>query len=168
MESRNGREQVRLAGPFQQLVMLAVIRLGRDTNATFIRRHIQHVTGRRVSLTAVHTTLARLARRGYAYTWKRKPFGNPTVADYLDRDRRGPAWTPRNIRRFFRVTALGRRAARLTLKAIESMLPGLPGFSREHELFSWARLPSPDPFLERLARRFERRLGPREPDRVSC
>lgn len=168
MEHRAGQGQVRLAGPFQQLVMLAVIRLGRDTNATFIRRHIQHVTGRRVSLTAVHTTLGRLARRGYAYTWKRKPFGTPAVADVRDRDRRGPAWTPRNIRRFFRVTALGRRAARLTLLAIDSMLPGLPGFSREHELFSWTWLPSPDPFFERWVRRLERRFGPREPDRVSC
>lgn len=168
MGSHAWKGQVRLAGPFQQLVMLAVIRLGRDTNATFIQRHIQHVTGRRVSLSAVHTTLGRLARRGYAYTWKRKPFGNPAVADVLDRDRRGPRGTPRNIRRFFRVTALGRRAARLTLLAIDSMLPGLPGFHREQELFSWRSLPSPSPFLERLVRRFWWRVEPLEPDRVSC
>jgi len=159
----SSQRQVRLAGPFQQLVMLAVFRLGEDTNATFIQRHIQHVTGRRISLTAVHTTLMRLSRRGYALTWKRKNFGNPTVADYLDRDRPGPRDTPRNIRRLFRVTARGRRAARLTLAALESMLPGLPGFSRELELFSWTRLPPPDPFFEKWERRLDRRLGPIEP-----
>ncbi|HZJ70445.1 MAG TPA: hypothetical protein VFF36_05890 [Planctomycetota bacterium] len=159
MDRRAFTGQVRLAGPFQQLVLLALIRLGRDTNATCIRRHLMHVTHRRISLTAVHTTLGRLARKGYAYTWKRKNFGNPLVGDYLDRDRRGPAGTCRNIRRFFRVTTWGRRAVRLTLAALESMLPGLPGFSREHELFSWRSLPDPNPKIDRILKRLGRRLG---------
>jgi len=159
MDSRTLRGQVRLAGPFQQLILLALIRLGRDTNATCIRRHLMHVTHRRISLTAVHTTLGRLAAKGYAFTWKRKNFGNPTVGDYLDRDRPGPRGTCRNIRRFFGVTALGRRAVRRTLAALESMLPGLPGFSREHELFSWRSLPDPSPLIDRILHRLGRRLG---------
>jgi hypothetical protein len=159
MDSRIWRGQLRLAGPFQQLVLLALIRLGRDTNATCIRRHLMHVTHRRIALTAVHTTLGRLAAKGYAFTWKRKNFGNPTVGDYLDRDRPGPRGTCRNIRRFFGVTALGRRAVRRTLAALESMLPGLPGFSREHELFSWRNLPNPSPRIDRILRRLGRRSG---------
>lgn len=153
------RGQVRLAGPFQQLVLLALIRLGRDTNATCIRRHLMHVTHRRISLTAVHTTLARLAAKGYALTWKRPNFAGRLVGDYLDRDRPGPRFTCRNIRRFFGVTAAGRRAVRLTLAALEAMLPGLPGFSREHELFSWRNLPNPSPRIDRILHRLGRRLG---------
>ena len=159
MDPRVVKGQLRLTGPFQQLVLLALIRLGDDTNATCIRRHLQHVTHRRISLTAVHTTLARLAAKGYAFTWRRANFGNRLVGDYLDRDRPGPFGTCRNIRRFFRVTVWGRRAVRLTLAALESMLPGLPGFSREHELFSWRSLPDPDPRVDRLLKRFGRRLG---------
>jgi hypothetical protein len=81
-----------------------------------------------------------------AWRGKRKPFGRPAVAD---RDRRGPLGTPRNIQGFVRVTPLGRRAVRLTLLALDT---GLPGFSREHELLSWASLPFPDPEVERILR----------------
>ena len=74
MARRAAIDQVGLGGPFQQLVMIGVIRLGAATNATFVRRHLQHVTGRRISLTAVHTTLGRLRHRGYVAKWKRQPF----------------------------------------------------------------------------------------------
>ena len=39
------------------------------------------------------------------------------------------------------------------------MLPGLPGFSREHELFSWRTFPSPNPRIDRIVKRIVRRLG---------
>ena len=150
--------QVQLAGPFQQLVMLAIVRLGEHTNATAIHRHLQAVTGRRISLTAVHTTLGRLAHRGYVVTWKREPFGRDR---WFRDDRPGSTWAPRNIRCFFQVTAQGRRALRLTLAAVDGMRPGLPGLGREDDLFSWTRLPDPDPRFERLVRRVHRRLlGP--------
>ena len=155
--------QLRLTGPFQQLVLLALIRLGRDTNATHVRRHLMHLTHRRIALTAVHTTLVRLAAKGFAASWKRPNFwrrgrysGLP-MPTCLDRDRPGPRGAPRNIRRFFRVTGLGRCAVRRTLAALESMLPGLPGFSREHELFTWRNVPDPNPRIDRLVRRLGRR-----------
>ena len=157
--------QLRLTGPFQQLVLLALIRLGGDTHATGVRRHLMHVTHRRVALSAVHTTLARLVAKGYAASWKRPNFWRPgrysglPMASCRDRDRPGPRDAPRNIRRFFRVTGLGRCAVRRTLAALESMLPGLPGFSKEHELFTWRNFPDPSPRLDRLLRRIGRRMG---------
>lgn len=125
--------QVRLAGPFQQLVMLALVRLGRDTPASLIRRHIELATGRRISITAVHTTLGRLAARGYTASWTR-----PVI-----RLRRfGPEWwkrmpeklMPLGPRRFHTLQTLGRRALRLTLAAEDALRPGLPGLGREDVL----------------------------------
>jgi hypothetical protein len=122
-----------LAGPFQQLVMLALVRLGRDTPASLIRRHIQATTGRRISITAVHTTLWRLATRGYTASWTRP----------IMRLRRfGPGWwkqwpvsvMPLGARRFHTLQTPGRRALRLTLAAEDVLRPGLPGLGREEVL----------------------------------
>lgn len=126
--------QVRLAGPFQQLVMLALVRLGRDTPASLIRRHIELETGRRISITAVHTTLWRLAARGYTATWTRP----------VRRLRRfGPDWwkqwpdcvMPFGARRFHTLQTPGRRALRMALAAEDALRPGLPGLGREEVLY---------------------------------
>lgn len=126
--------QVRLAGPFQQLVLLALTRLGPDTPASVIRRHIAAGTGRRISITAVHTTLRRLEGRGYSRSWLR-----PII-----RQRRfGPGWwkrplgvLPLGARRLHSLQMLGRRALRLTLQAEDVLRPGLPGLGREELLYT--------------------------------
>ncbi len=51
-------------GEFEQVVMLAVVRLGGDGYGVTIRREIEQRTGRRASLGAVYATLVRLEAKG--------------------------------------------------------------------------------------------------------
>ncbi|HZL98718.1 MAG TPA: hypothetical protein VFD43_00570 [Planctomycetota bacterium] len=127
--------QVRLAGPFQQLVMIALVRLGPDTSADWIRRHLEHRTGRRISITAVHTTLQRLAARGYTSSWTRPPS--------RQRPRHDPDWwrhcsdslVSHAPRRFHQLETPGRHALRLTLQAEDVLRDGLPGLGRESAIY---------------------------------
>ena len=50
-------------GEFEQLILLAVVRLGEGAYGVAIRRAIEEGTGRRVSAGAVYTTLGRLETR---------------------------------------------------------------------------------------------------------
>ncbi|MGH7720118.1 MAG: PadR family transcriptional regulator [Gemmatimonadaceae bacterium] len=52
-------------GEFEQLVLLAVVRLGGDGYGMSVRREIERRTGRAVSIGAVYATLDRLERKGY-------------------------------------------------------------------------------------------------------
>lgn len=52
-------------GEFEQLIMLAVLRLGEEAYGVRIRRAIEESTGRNVSAGAVYTTLSRLETRGF-------------------------------------------------------------------------------------------------------
>ena len=52
-------------GEFEQLVLLAIMRLGDEAYGVTIRRAIQERTGRDVSAGAVYTTLSRLEKRGF-------------------------------------------------------------------------------------------------------
>ena len=51
-------------GEFEQLTLLAVLRLGDEAYGVTVRQAIEDVTGRDVSAGAVYTTLARLEKRG--------------------------------------------------------------------------------------------------------
>ena len=51
-------------GEFEQLTLLAVLRLGDDAYGVTVRQANEEVTGRDVSAGAVYSTLARLERRG--------------------------------------------------------------------------------------------------------
>ena len=51
-------------GEFEQLIMLAVLRLGQDAYGVTIRRAIEESTGRSLSAGAVYSTLGRLETRG--------------------------------------------------------------------------------------------------------
>jgi PadR family transcriptional regulator PadR len=61
-------------GEFEQVVLLAVLRLG-DTAAyaVAIRREIEECTGRTVSRGAVYITLDRLETKGYLRSWLADP-----------------------------------------------------------------------------------------------
>lgn len=52
-------------GEFEQLVLLAVARLGEDGYGMTVRREIERRTGRAASIGAVYATLDRLERKGY-------------------------------------------------------------------------------------------------------
>lgn len=78
-------------GEFEQVVMLAVVRLGDEAYGTSIRREIEARTGRQVTIGATYVTLDRLEEKGYL----RAREGSPSA------ERSGRA------KRFFMVTASG-------------------------------------------------------------
>lgn len=52
-------------GEFEQLVLLAVMRLEDEAYGATIRRLIEESTGRHISIGAIYTTLERLHGKGY-------------------------------------------------------------------------------------------------------
>ena len=66
------REQL---GEFEQLVLVAVLRLGDRPYAVPIREEIEQQTGRSVSRGAVYLTLDRMEQKGYLRSW----IGEPTA-----------------------------------------------------------------------------------------
>jgi DNA-binding PadR family transcriptional regulator len=87
-------------GEFEQLVLLSLLRLGKDAYGVSICRDIVDRTGRDVSLGAVYKTLERLE-------------GEPTP------ERGG------RRKRHYRLLAAGHRALKHALAALRSMTEGL-------------------------------------------
>jgi PadR family transcriptional regulator PadR len=98
-----------LLGTLEQIVLLAVMRLGADAYGATIRDDIEHRTGRAVSFGAVYVTLQRMESKGLVTS----RLGEPTA------ERGGRA------KRFFQVTADGRRAVRRVRDALAAMAAGL-------------------------------------------
>ena len=96
-------------GDFQQLVLLALLRLRDNAYGMTVRRELAERTGRQVSLGAVYTTLDRLEARGYVSSWI------------------GEATPERGNRRkkYFRVEAAGEAALRQSQQVTARMLDGL-------------------------------------------
>jgi len=61
-------------GDFEQLVLLALVRLGPEAYGATIRREIEQRTGRRLSIGAVYVTLRRLEFKGFVVS----RIGEPT------------------------------------------------------------------------------------------
>lgn len=61
-------------GEFEQIVLLAILRLGDEAYAVTIREEILECTGRDVSRGSIYITLDRLETKGYLESW----FGDPT------------------------------------------------------------------------------------------
>ncbi len=96
-------------GEFEQLVLLALLRLDNDAYGMDVRAEIEKRTGRDVSYGAVYTTLDRLERKG----WVAHRLGEATP------ERGGRA------RKYFRVLRDGREALRETRAALGVMAEGL-------------------------------------------
>lgn len=62
-----------ILGGFQQLVMLAVLRLGEAAYGAKIQRELEETAGRRVSISTVYVTLDRLDRKGLVRSWLADP-----------------------------------------------------------------------------------------------
>ena len=101
-------------GDFEQLVMLAVMRLGEDAYGMTVRREIEVESGRSVSLGAIYATLDRLEDKGFVSSALRE----------ATRERRGRA------KRFFRVQAPGVRALQSALAALDRMRKGIKDLDR--------------------------------------
>jgi PadR family transcriptional regulator len=61
-------------GEFEQIVLLAVVRLGKEAYGVPIRREIAERAGRQVTVGALYATLDRLEAKGLVHSW----FADPT------------------------------------------------------------------------------------------
>ena len=98
-----------MLGEFEQLVMLAVLRAGEEAYGVPIRRAIVDGSRRVVSLAAVYKTLTRLEEKGFVVA----RVGEPTP------ERGG------RRKRYYTVTAAGRRALRQSVEVLRRMARGL-------------------------------------------
>ena len=102
-------------GEFEQIILLALLRLGTEAYGASVALEIEQQTGRAVSVSAVHTTLDRLERKGLLRSWT----GEPTAV-------RGG-----RRRKFYGLRPAGVAALRQSYRAVTSMAEGL-----EHRLES--------------------------------
>lgn len=96
-------------GDFEQLVMLAVMRLDEDAYGTSIREELKARAEREVSPGAIFTTLERLESRGLVTS----RYGEPTP------ERGG------RRKRFYKISAEGRKALARSLRAVRRLMQGL-------------------------------------------
>ena len=96
-------------GDFEQLVMLAVMRLDEDAYGTSIREELKARAEREVSPGAIFTTLERLESRGLVTS----RYGEPTP------ERGGRS------KRFYKLSAEGRRSLARSLRAVRRLMQGL-------------------------------------------
>jgi PadR family transcriptional regulator len=96
-------------GQFEELVLMALVRLRENAYGVTIRREIADRTDRDVSVGAVYTTLERLERKGYVSS----RLGEATP------ERGGRA------KRYFRIEAPGARALSEVREATARMAEGL-------------------------------------------
>ncbi len=96
-------------GEFEQVALLALIRLRADAYGARIRREISERAGRDVSLGAIYTTLERLERKGFVSSAR----GAPTP------ERGGRA------KRFYKIEAPGERALQKSRETMDRMWEGL-------------------------------------------
>ena len=98
-----------MLGDLEQLVMLAVLRVGEGAYGVTVQQALLRETGRDLTLATVHKTLARLEDKGLVLSRT----GDPTPV-------RGG-----RRRRHFEVTSAGRATLRQALDATRRMARGL-------------------------------------------
>jgi PadR family transcriptional regulator, regulatory protein PadR len=98
-----------MLGELEQIVLLAVLRVGDDAYGAPVLAEIERQAGREPSLATVHATLARLETKGFL----RSRVGEPTP------ERGG------RRKRHYAITPAGRAALQQSLGAIERMTRGL-------------------------------------------
>src|SRR5690348_11391479 len=99
----------RLLGGFENLLLLAILRLDDRAYGVAIRQELIHEADKDVAIGAIYTGLDRLEQKGFVKSWS----GEPTP------ERGGRA------KKFYRVTAQGRKALEETHRMIGSLAVGL-------------------------------------------
>jgi DNA-binding PadR family transcriptional regulator len=97
-------------GDFEQLILLALVRLGEGAYGVAIHKELLTRAGRDVTVAAVYKTLERLEDKGFAAS----SLGEPTA------ERGG------RRKKFFRIQPAGRRALRHAIASLRRMGSGLP------------------------------------------
>lgn len=95
-------------GEFEQLVLLAVVRLGETAYGMRIHQELQQIAGRKSSLGAIYTTLERLEEKGLV----RSSIGEATP------ERGGKP------KKYFQINASGVTSLKRALDSIEFMKAG--------------------------------------------
>jgi DNA-binding PadR family transcriptional regulator len=98
-------------GDFEQLVLLALVRLDDQAYGVSIHNEIRRRARRDVTVAAVYKTLERLEKKGLAVS----TFGEPTA------ERGG------RRKKYFRIQPAGRRALKAAISSLWRMTYGLPG-----------------------------------------
>jgi DNA-binding PadR family transcriptional regulator len=101
----------RLLGGFESLLLLAVLRLGDRAYGVTIRQELWDQAKRDVAVGAIYTGLDRLEQKGYVTS----TMGEPTA------ERGGRA------KKFYRLTASGKRALADTSRILRRLATGLEG-----------------------------------------
>ena len=96
-------------GEFEQIVLLAILRLGDEAYGVPIKLDIEQRTGRSLTVGALYRTLDRLEEKGYDSS----AFSDPTP------ERGGRS------KRYFRIKPLGLRTLRASREALTAMWEGL-------------------------------------------
>lgn len=96
-------------GEFEQLALLAVMRLGSEANGATIQHELELTAGRQASISGIYITLTRLESKGHVSSWMGQP----------EEVRGGKA------RRFFRVEPAGLSKLNETRTRLLSMWDGL-------------------------------------------
>ncbi len=96
-------------GEFENIVLLALLRLGTNAYGAAIRQLLQSEIGRDVALGALYSTLERMEKKNLVVS----TFGEATA-------QRGG-----RPKRFFSVTAQGKAALKHTKQAIDTMWQGI-------------------------------------------
>ena len=96
-------------GEFEQIVLLAVLRLGENAYGVPVRQEIEKRTRRSLTVGALYRTLDRLEDKGYVASW----FSDPVP------ERGGRS------KRYFRVEPLGVRALRQSRQELAAMWDGV-------------------------------------------
>ena len=99
----------RSLGDFEQLLLFAILRLRDDAYGVTIRKEIEERAGRFVSAGAIYTALDRLESKGLV----RSRLGDPEA-------RRGG-----RARRYFEVSAAGRKTLRESQRTLSSLWEGV-------------------------------------------
>ena len=97
-------------GEFEELVLLTAAILGENAYGSSVTQELESKTGRAVGFSTVHTTLQRLEEKGYLSS----KMGGATA------ERGG------RRKRFFEVTAFGRKALREVREVREELWNALP------------------------------------------
>jgi DNA-binding PadR family transcriptional regulator len=104
-------ETQRLLGAFENMLLLAILRLDDRAYGMAIRRELAEQADKDVAIGAIYTGLDRLEQKGFVKSWT----GEPTP------ERGGRA------KKFYRITARGSKALRETHRAIGRLSAGLEG-----------------------------------------
>jgi DNA-binding PadR family transcriptional regulator len=96
-------------GEFEQIVLLAIVRLGEEAYGVTIRQDIERRTGRSLTVGALYRTLDRLEDKGFVSS----AFSDPTP------ERGGRS------KRYFKIKPVGLRTLRASHQALTAMWEGL-------------------------------------------